>query len=678
MNDRIDLTKLRQALSILKPNNELFEIRILMKQPKRTLSGYFRNIDLAIEELAKQDLRNANVFWTLNYVRDDCYDRIQHDKFLVPENTTQDTEIIGYKWLLIDLDPIRPTGISSTDQQLTLAKLKAQKVYGYLKRQGFEEPVIAMSGNGYHLLYKIKAKTEWSGTVENFLKAMSIMFTDDDIKIDTANFNPSRICKLYGTLAQKGAGTEERPHRMSYIVSAPDDPQATSIAYIQKIADTLPKKEAPQKYNNFNPAKFDVVEWMSKYGLRFTKKEGNDYTKYVLDECPFNHNHTAPDSMITVGASGAIGFKCLHDSCSDKEWKDVRLMFEPDAYDNDPDDERINAGWQHHVHNRNIDINYADLEEETPEEPYYFTAKDVDKQPHEEDVFVRSGIDGIDNRMHGLKKGYISVLTGLRGGSKSTLLTTIALTAIQDGCNVLCYSGELTAQDFMTWMKLQAAGKDRVRKSKKWENHYYVTKEDSDRISEWLGDHFLLWNNNHGNNFGKLYTQLKIHIEKQKTDLVILDNLMAMDIRELNPRDKYGAQAEFVELLAGLAKKTKTHIIFVAHPRKAYGFLRLDDIAGTGNLANRVDNAFIVHRVNNDFKRLSKEMFKWPDSHEAYSGTNVIEIAKDRHKGTVDVFIPLWYEPETKRLKNSRAEMVKYKWLPEDEWMTPDLDEIPF
>ena len=305
-------------------------------------------------------------------------------------------------------------------------------------------------------------------------------------------------------------------------------------------------------------------------------------------------------------------------------------------------------------------------------------AKDIDGLPKEEDVFIRSGIDGIDNRLLGLKKGYISLLTGLRGGSKSTLLTTIALTAIQDGHNVLCYSGELTAQDFMTWMKLQAAGKDHVVKSTKYQNYWYVKQEDSAKISEWLEGRFLLWNNNHGNNFKKMYEQLKRHIEKQKTDLVILDNLMSLDIRDLNPADKYDAQTEFADCLVQLAHKTKVHIIFVAHPRKASGFLRLDDVSGTGNLSNKVDNAFLVHRNNNDFQRLSKEMFKWSSDHEAYRGTNVIEIAKDRHRGNVDVFIPLWYEPETKRLKNSQAEMIKYGWLPEDEWMSVSMDEIPF
>lgn len=680
MSTYVDTLQLRKALSILKPNGQLFEIRIIHGKGKST-SGYFKNIDTAVkalEELPENELRNANVYFTLNNVSDDCYARIQRDKICVPEVTTQDSEIKNYEWLFIDLDPIRAKGTSSSNEQLGKAREMAVKVSSYLKQEGFEDPVVGMSGNGMHLLYKVALSVDKKETIKHFLEAVDLMFSDEVIKIDTVNHNPSRICKLYGTLAQKGTGTDDRPHRMAYIVKAPEQIKTTRLAYIEKIADMLPKKEKPQAYNNYAPKQFDIESWMNKYGISYKRKACDDYTKYVLDSCPFDSNHKAPDSMITVGRSGAIGFRCLHNSCRGRSWRDVRLLYEPDAYDHSSDDERIDAGWRAHVHNRDHDIAYTVPEKETPEQPYFYTAQDVLNLPEEEDVFIKSGIEGIDNRLMGLKKGYVTLLSGNRGGSKSTLLTSIALTAVNSGNNVLCYSGELTARDFMTWMNLQAAGKDHVKQSTKYHNHYYVSKEDQEKIAIWLGDHFQLWNNDHGNDFKKLYSQLVAQVEKQKTDLIILDNLMTIDIRELDRNDRYNAQAEFIERLMELAKRTHTHIIFVAHPRKSVSLIRLEDIAGSGNLANRIDNAFIIHRVSNDFRRRSKEEYKWKDDNDAYKGTNVIEIAKDRHGGVIDVWIPLWYEEETKRLKNSPAEMIKYGWLPEDDWMDVSPDEIPF
>ena len=66
---------------------------------------------------------------------------------------------------------------------------------------------------------------------------------------------------------------------------------------------------------------------------------------------------------------------------------------------------------------------------------------------------------------------------------------------------------------------------------------------------------------------------------------------------------------------------------------------------------NRVDNAFIIHRVNEDFKRLSQQMFKWKKDSELYDCDNVVEICKDRETGIQDVFVPLYFERESKRLK---------------------------
>ena len=107
--------------------------------------------------------------------------------------------------------------------------------------------------------------------------------------------------------------------------------------------------------------------------------------------------------------------------------------------------------------------------------------------------------------------------------------------------------------------------------------------------------------------------------------------------------------------------------------------MRLDDISGTADIGNAVDNAFIIHRVNNDFIRLSKQMFGWKADDPIYQASNVIEIAKDRDGGIQDYFIPLYYEPESKRLKNSFAENKIYSWNKKSDGFSTVSDmEIPF
>ena len=229
------------------------------------------------------------------------------------------------------------------------------------------------------------------------------------------------------------------------------------------------------------------------------------------------------------------------------------------------------------------------------------------------------------------------------------------------GARCLMFSGELTERTAADWLFRQAVGtSDNLLKMSKFEAKYYVSDENKKIIADTLSDKLFIYNNNYGNNYNSVLSEMgKIHDEKQ-VDLILLDNLMSLDIREAARNDKYEAQSRFVEQLEMFAKLTNTHIIFVAHPRKAQGFLRLDDISGSGDIANRVDNALIVHRCNNDFKRLSGQCFGWKQDNINYQCDNLIEICKDRENGTQDEFVRLFFDRATKRFGNSENEKIDY------------------
>ena len=99
-NTQIDMERIKEALSILKPDKQLVEIRIL--KGKKIISGYFTDCDTLEKQFDKVDLRDANVFYTLNYINPECYARKQRDRFLEEKITTSDTDIVGYQRLLVD------------------------------------------------------------------------------------------------------------------------------------------------------------------------------------------------------------------------------------------------------------------------------------------------------------------------------------------------------------------------------------------------------------------------------------------------------------------------------------------------------------------------------------------------------------------------------------------------
>src|SRR5574344_795872 len=334
LTDSINESTIRQWYDVFKDNNELVEIRIMNPNDKRVYSGYFTDIETLLSEIKKYG--HCNIYFTLNVIDDACYSREHRDRIVLkPKSTTSDNEILARKWCLIDIDVDKPSDTNSTNEEKELAKKVANNVYKFLRDQGFEQPVVCDSSNGVHLSLKqaMLSTPENTETMKKFLQVLDMYFSTDKIKIDCSTFNPSRICKLYGTYSRKGSDTEERPQRCSAFVKVPNEIKATKNEYFQKVASYFPQPILKDRSNNYGASTFDLDEFISKQHIQISRKvETSNFTKYVLANCPFNSSHSAPDSAIFKMKDGSFGFKCLHNSCSQYTFRDFRLFYEPDAY----------------------------------------------------------------------------------------------------------------------------------------------------------------------------------------------------------------------------------------------------------------------------------------------------------------------------------------------------------
>ena len=350
----LDNNNITKAIQLLHPNGELFEIRLI--NGGYNASGYFTSADTAIKALQDfhpewnartKTARAANIFITLNPINISCYSRKQHDCFIEnAQPTTKDNEITALHWLLIDLDPKRMSGVSSSEEELKLAKAKARTIHDFLSDRGFKEPIRAMSGNGIHLVYRFDVPNiaENVAVFENALKVLSQKFSDDEVEVDTTVFNPARICKLWGTIAQKGATTPERPHRKAYIEpSVPSSVDVNDFTLLQALAaefeENKPSVPVQNTIQTEKKEKFDLQKFISNHNIPIKSIENtpNGTVKYILEHCLFDESHKGKDAAIFEKTDGSLGYKCFHNSCSDKHWKDVRLLFEPDAYDKKTD-----------------------------------------------------------------------------------------------------------------------------------------------------------------------------------------------------------------------------------------------------------------------------------------------------------------------------------------------------
>lgn len=351
----IDPDAVRQAINVLQASGGVYEVRVIGSgRNKPIMSGYFKDAETLLAEFDSIDLRGRNVYITLGRVKDDCFARPQSGHFEPNQQATSDPEITAYRWLFIDFDPVRITGVSSTDAELQKARELLETVRTYLQGVGFPVPVVAASGNGYHMFYRVDIPNteENENLIIKCLKNLSAMFDTDAVKIDTTNSNPSRICKLHGTLAQKGTSTAERPHRMSRLLTIPEPVKITPREVLQALADELPDEpeivNGRRGFTADKPTDFDLLDFMHRNGMTY-KEDSNDRAKiFKLDNCPFDHSHQNGDAKIFWYRNGAIAFKCHHNSCRRYKWQDVRLKFEPDAYDHDNDDSHIDEGYRRH------------------------------------------------------------------------------------------------------------------------------------------------------------------------------------------------------------------------------------------------------------------------------------------------------------------------------------------
>lgn len=656
----ITKNQIYQWWQVFKNGCELTEIRVL--GDGKTYSGYFTDVEGIIKAAEQYDsLPHAQIYFTLNHINAACYGRVQHDKMVLirREPTTGDSDIVERSHVLIDIDPKRPAGVSSSDEELEYAHRKAVAVFRFLRAQGFNEPIICRSGNGYHIVLpcKIAVCEETTSIIKKFLQVLSMIFSDEHVDIDEKVFNPSRICKLYGVTARKGENTQERPWRQSEIIRVPKDIKATDIAYFKKVAAMYPEDEKPDKSNGYSSERFDLVSFLDRHHIGYRTERVAGGTKYVLDHCPFNDQHKHKDAVIFQRDSGAIGFICLHNSCSGKTWRDVRLLYEPDAYDKQreyaPKPTRmVQAPTPPPI-----------LQQSAEKGAIWLKMSDIRRQPFAETDFIPSGITELDRKGLGFKRGMVSVWTGKRGCGKSSMLNMLILNAAQNKVKSALWTGELTADLVKQWLYLQAAGKQYNHRY--GDTDYFMTDNAVvSKIDVWIDKYLRLFNNEYGDNFSQIEEQLRRLKKEEDVDVAIFDNLMVLDIRALD-ENKYDRQAVLLQRLEDLAKELNIHIHIVAHPHKAIGYIRIDNIGGSVDIGNRADNVFIMSRVNNDFKTSAQDYLdKFEFDDVVNSGcTNVIEISKFRTKGTlVGSLIKLWFEEESNRLKNDIAENVIYNW----------------
>tara|TARA_Y100001963_G_C6787009_1_gene453389 strand:+ start:1316 stop:3775 length:2460 start_codon:yes stop_codon:yes gene_type:complete len=310
--------QIRASMGHIVAPGQLVEIRALQVPTNvgpRTFSGFFDDLDKFSAAAAKlSNMGASGVYFTLNPLKASVTSQARNLVTIATRGVlSKDVDVVHPKWLLIDIDPERPSKESATDDEKAEAGQVAFAVLSFLGQQGWPEPLLADSGNGYHLLYRLQKHAKVNSTaVRRCLTALAFMFDTETAKIDQKVYNPSRICKIYGTIARKGASSDSRPWRVTTLKPPEAAPKAVKASQLLELAEILPSKgvksSAPTGLlDNYLETHFQ--------GLDGPHPWNDGGRKWVFPVCPWDSDHIDRAAYVVQFANGAIAAGCLHTGC---------------------------------------------------------------------------------------------------------------------------------------------------------------------------------------------------------------------------------------------------------------------------------------------------------------------------------------------------------------------------
>lgn len=671
-----DARQVYQFWDVFKGGNQLTEIRLIASDGK-TASGYFTDPNVMIEAV-KPYINDYSVYFTINSINPDCYGRPQRDRIMPRvKNTTTDGEIISREWVFLDLDSKRASGVNATEEQLSNAKKKANEVYKFIKDNGFYDPIVICSGSGVHLYLRcaLLPSEENNALVKRFTQAMSMLFSDEQVEVDEKVFNLGRIARVCGYYNRKGTNSDkDRPQRLCEFVRVPSEIKVNAREYFEKIAALYPEEvERPSSQNNYSVESFDLDAFIEKHNIPVTKKvEVADGTRYYLEHCLFNDQHKGKDAILFKHKNGAIAYFCYHNSCSGNDWRKVREMYEPDCYTS-------KSTYLPHRSFRPIrkDIAIKELQDTDENKGNVWQClSEIEDEDRSKIVSIPSGIVQYDKECCGFDKPSLNIWSGNNGSAKSTLLNQIAINAVNNGFKVAIYSGELRGKKMKRWLILQAAGKQYNKKSNYNSYDYYTPNNIKDKIVEWFQGKLYNYNTKYSHNIEQVCLEVEKLVKEHQIDMLIMDNLSCLDIDELDGSINEQQKAA-IKMLLRMTERMEIATNVVVHPKKSELYLRKNDVSGAKTLTDLADCVFFVHRWNQDTQKAAKEFMQPQVFADLCSSetTNIVEVIKHREFGESEGHIyKLFYEPESRRLKNSIAETIHYGW--EEEHVQTNIEQM--
>ena len=289
-----------------------------------------------------------------------------------------------------------------------------------------------------------------------------------------------------------------------------------------------------------------------------------------------------------------------------------------------------------------------------------------------EQTRIKSSLDKINHNTAGYITGTVSVWTGYNESGKSTFLLQELANAVDQGFTSVFYSSELPHTLIQYWVELQMAGPNIVKE--KYDDVQedmvpYVPQKTREKLRKWYRDKFYLYDETQGMSLEKLLDAFKYAARRYGAKFFVIDNLMSA-MTGVSGDNYYHKQSNFVGKIRQFARKFDVHVAIVAHPRKEEGKLTKNDIAGSGDITNRIDLAFAVKRVYDEDIENGNYM---------EDDDGAVKILKNRLLHKTDVGIKMQFDHDSKRFVEKHDDFdFELGWEDVEVEQTEEPDLAPF
>lgn len=214
-------------------------------------------------------------------------------------------------WLLIDLDAEGGKKTNPPKENIDMAMAIAEQIKEDLETLYlWPKPLIAATGNGYHMLYPISCKAD--DATDTLIQQVTEYIAESYsmpgiVKIDKLH-DRSRIVRLYGTINVKHVGEVKTSH----IIAQPSTDRYLTVRDLEGFVST----SVVNKKNVVAQNDFDMNGFLEQHVPNAKKIIRGNRTLWNVP-CPNNEDHDkdSKPQIIFFADKGNYGFKCHHDSC---------------------------------------------------------------------------------------------------------------------------------------------------------------------------------------------------------------------------------------------------------------------------------------------------------------------------------------------------------------------------